>query len=286
MNMRAKHKRAFENRFDIDIDFDDAQQRFVNRLFNKIDDKFLGFTTNNCALQEWVPVFKHVANKLGHRYIGNNFLVYYSGKDFLQVLRTIEALYEGFSIYPYGHAIGNLEDIIESTIAESEIDLGIRWKDGHFYRSGAKLLDDGLVAEPLKWLDNPKYLNVLKPFESGLRLYMEANIDPSKLAKVAEDMCEASEALARIVCNNNSSINDNIEELVTKLQLAKNYEKILKEYVSYSNRYRHAGNKDKPKEPPNPNEIEALIYLTGLFIRLSIKQFELGEVTAPKPASS
>ncbi len=166
----------FHQRFNIEVNMEAARQRFINRLFNLIDDDFLGFTRKQCALLEYVEAFKYVAFKLGIRYDGINTLGYYAGDDFLQILKAVEALFEAFQMQQnYANSADRLSKIIEFVISESEIDLGIQWRSGIFYPSGAKLMDEELVNEPLKWLADPQYNNVIGPFKKGLTHYLEAN---------------------------------------------------------------------------------------------------------------
>ena len=68
--------------------------------------------------------------------------------------------------------------IIRSAIKRKEIDLGIQWRDGAFWRSGAKLLDEALVNENFRWLSDPKYSTVVAPFEKRLHHFLEAQRQP------------------------------------------------------------------------------------------------------------
>jgi len=264
--------RPFHKRFNIEVDIEDAKQRFVNRLYNRIDEEFLGIATEACDLDEYVRVFKYIAIKLGIKYDYSNTLEDYSGSEFLHVLRTFEALYEAFIEMPNGDATENLDTIIKSTITESEIDLGIQFRDGVFRPSGAKVLDEDLVNEPLKWLADPKYKNVLEPFQKGLRHYLEASRDPNRLSDTVTDMYEALEALAKTVCGNKKDLSANRELLVSKLGLSQYYARMLRDHIDYASDYRHGVEQTKERVPPKHQEVEAFIYSTGLFIRLAIRQ--------------
>ena len=273
MGAKSKYKQGFEQRFNIEVGLPTAKQRFLNRVFNLIDEGFLGFTTEQCHLSEYVRVFKYIAYKLGIRYEGSNTLKYYSGDEFPQVLRTLEALFEAFKEKPYGASDDRLDAIIKLAIAESEIDLGIQWRDGLFYPSGAELLDEELVNAPLDWLADPTYKNVLAPFKKGLTYYLEASNNPEKLTDTVTDMYEALEALAKIVTQRpRKDLSANAELFVDNLKLSRHYSKMLRDYIGYANQYRHGIEQTKTRTNPKPNEVEAFIYTTGLFIRLAIKQ--------------
>ena len=272
------HVLPFHQRFNIEVELETAKQRFISRLFNLIDEGFLGFTREQCHLSEYVEAFKYVAFKLGIRYDGNNTLEYYAGNEFLQVLRTIEALFEAFQFQRnYANSADRLDKIIKFAVSQSEIDLGIQWRGGLFYPSGARLMDEELVNEPLRWLADPKYNNVLAPFKKGLTHYLEANKNPEKLADTITDIYEALEAMAKVITGrNNKDLSGNRELFVSKLRLGRQYGKMLIDYIDYANDYRHGTEPSKIRANPSPNEVEAFIYTTGLFIRLAVKQLEGG----------
>lgn len=158
-------------------------------------------------------------------------------------------------------------------ISMSEIDLEITWAAGYFKRTGAKLLDSALVNEPLQWLSDPKYTNVRKPFQKGLQHYTEAIKRPELLEDTVIAMYEALEALAKIVTNKPSGdLSENRELFVKKVGLSEYYKKMLKDYISYANEFRHGKEETKKKPIPSSKEVEAFIYTTGLFIRLAISE--------------
>lgn len=277
MDAKSNSRKGFENRFSIEVGIDDAKKRFVNRLFNLIDSEFLGFTTMQCNLEEYVRAFKCVAFKLGERYNGVNTLECYSGKEFAKVLKTVEALYQSFDeeLNDYANSATKLDEIIKTALAESEVDLGVQWREGLFYPSGAKLLDEALVSEPLKWLADPKFNNVSFPFRKALTHYLEAGRKPEKLIDTIRDMYEALESLAKLVTGSqNKDLSANAESFVSKIKLNTYYSKMLKEYIGYANEYRHGVEEGKTRLVPKPSEVEAFLYITGLFIRLALKQLD------------
>lgn len=267
----------FHERFNIEVGLEAARERFINRLFNLIDEEFLGFTKKQCNLSEYVTAFKYIAYKLGIRYKGANNLEYYSGNEFPQVLRTLEALFQAFQQESYANSDSRLDTAIKLAISESEIDLGIEWRDGLFYPSGAKLLDETLINENLKWLSDPKYSTVLAPFEKGLHHFLEAQRQPERLTDVITDMYEAVEKMARITNDNNATLGVNAEKFIGNLGLSDYYKTMLREYTKYAHEFRHAVKQGRVRVPPLPNEVEAFVYTTGLFIRLAVQQ--LGQAT-------
>ncbi len=252
----------FHQRFNIEIDLEEAQRRFMNRVNNVIPDCFNRAKSSDPTLPWSLATF------LGMAYMGQDRLEAFLGDDFYSCLRTLE---EAYRILPPRYqkefTVG-----IETILSLSEVDLGIQWRDGAFYPSGAKLLDEALVNENLKWLSDSKYSTVLAPFEKGLGHYLEAQRQPEKLADVITDMYEALEKMARITNGNNKTLGQNAEQFIGNLNLSEYYKTMLREYTKYAHEFRHAVEQGKERVPPLPNEVEAFVYTTGLFIRLAIQQ--------------
>jgi hypothetical protein len=161
--------------------------------------------------------------------------------------------------------------LIESVLKESEVDLGIRWRNEKFIKSGAELLDQKLVNDVLHWLRDKTYKDVLTPYEKGLRHFLEAEKRPELLSDAITDIYEALEALAKIITNRpNSDLSANAERFISAVNASEAYKKLLKEYIDYANRFRHAPRPERPRPTPSVHEVESFIYLTGIFIRLAI----------------
>jgi hypothetical protein len=129
----------FHKRFDTELNLEDAKLGFVNRVQNGIDRDF--FWLENYSIgdrdeyrsEQYGNVLEQVANRLGLRYdFNDNFSNYYRGhQDFHQFLRALEELFDAIGRYMPNRQMV-LGSIIESAIVESEIDLGIEWRDGKF----------------------------------------------------------------------------------------------------------------------------------------------------------
>jgi len=166
-----------------------------------------------------------------------------------------------------------LDSLIRRAISLSETDIGIEWRDGVFWPSGAKLLDEALVNENLKWLADKGYHDVLIPFEKGLRHFLESRAKPERLGDAVTDVYEAVEALAKRVTGKDRDLSGNAELFISNLKLTDYYKRILKDYIGYANDYsRHAAKLGAEKKPLVRNEVEAFIYTSGLFIRLAVQQ--------------
>lgn len=265
----------FHQRFAIQVNSDEAQELFRNRIINCIDSNFYqlqwcGSLNRDDRVNK---VLARVAFRLGREYKADLALFEYCGEGFVDFLRLVEALVIGLRIYT--SEASYLEHDIREALSISEADLGIEWKDGVFWPSGAKELDKALVNEQLQWLSSPAYNNVLTPFKKGLSHYLEARRQPERLSDIITDMYEALEALAKIVTERSTKdLSANAELFVSKLRLSKYYDKMLKDYITYANEYRHAVEQSRERVQPASQEVEAFVYMTGLFIRLAIERLD------------
>ena len=255
----------FHLRFDIQVDMEQAQQHFINRIENQLSVDF-PTVANGTTSGDWV--LRQVASALGAIHISAAPFKYYVKRDFLQCLHALEAMYQAIAA---SYESAKLNMLVETVISQSEVDLGISWENGTFRRSGAKLLDEELVNEPLQWLSDPNYKSVLTPLKKGVTDFLETNKYPGKLVDTIRDMYEALEKMARIVNGNNKNLKANAEQFVSKLGLSTHYSKMLKDYTEFANEFRHAVEEGKERTPPAPQEVEAFVYTTGIFIRLAIE---------------
>ncbi len=107
----------------------------------------------------------------------------------------------------------------------------------------------------------------MEPFERGLSHYLE-----DRLSDTVTDMYEALEALARIATGRDRELSGNREMFVSRVRASDYYKQLLRDYITYANQYRHAAQQNRPRPPLSEPEVEAFVYLTGLFIRLAIRQ--------------
>ncbi|TKB94476.1 MAG: hypothetical protein E8D40_01005 [Nitrospira sp.] len=107
------------------------------------------------------------------------------GADFVKCLQALEALYE----YPQWKTF--MERGIQSILADTEVDIGIRWGNGHFLPAGAPVLDSALVNDPLNLLNTPEYKGASEAFRKGLAHFLHSAKNPSLLTDVLTNMHEA-----------------------------------------------------------------------------------------------
>ncbi len=132
-------------------------------------------------------------------------------------------------------------------------------------------MDEALVNDNLQWLSEPKYVSVLEPFDKGIRYYLKAQTEPENLKSTVTEMYEALEALAKLHLGNNKDLSGNRDAFVSTLKLSDYYKRLLSGYIEYANDYRHPPKLGEKRVALLPNEVEAFIYTTGLFIRLVIQ---------------
>ncbi|NQT57188.1 MAG: hypothetical protein HQ551_13280 [Desulfobacteraceae bacterium] len=253
----------FTERFTIDVDLEEARKRFVNRVYNRA---YLSFFLD-LGENERFRIHKEIISALGDKYQFGKNLSDEIGDDYHRNLQALEVLYN--SVNRRYHDKAN--NLIISLLEESEVDLGVRWENGRFIKSGAKILDDKLVNDVLYWLRDNKYISVMKPFEKGLEHFLHSDKRPEILSDVITDMYEALEALTKIVTKRpNKELSANRELFVSKVKASSAYKRILDEYITYANEFRHAIEEGKTKPVLNSREVESFIYLTGVFIRLTM----------------
>lgn len=250
----------FHQRFNIQVDIREARKRFINRIHTMIYQNLPEFG-------DYDEIKQLALFRLGKRHDYDRPLADFLRDDFHEHLEALEAIY--FAV-PEEHNKEKLLEVILWALALSEIDLGVRWKEDHFLPSGAELLDDKLVNEPLRWLSDAKYKSVLDPFQKGLDHFLRSQRNPKLRADVVTDMYEAVEALAKIVTEKDKDLSANRELFIEKVKASEDYKKILKEYINFACKFRHAPSDGKPKPNLTEGATESFIYSTGLFIRLAM----------------
>lgn len=260
--------RAFHKRFNLEVGADTAKRRFVNRAANMVFDHLYETLASGHSSTLYYAAKRAVATRLGVRYQQSKKIEFYVGtyESCLQALEAVYQALEGSSLQM------DVSNRIGRIVRDSEVDLGVDWQPPLFVRTGAEFLDESLVNESLHWLSEPKYKTAYDPFEKGLSHYLEAEKKPHVLADVVTDMYEAVEALARIITGKNKDLSGNQQSFIKAIRASDYYKGLLRDYISYANQYRHAVRLGQPRPTLSEPEVESFVYLTGLFIRLAIRQ--------------
>ncbi len=259
----------FHERFEILVDIEEARKRFVNRTYNEIFCRF--FHSDIFSNNDRYYLSLTIATALGEYYYYNKPIEDYINRDFFRCLHALEAVFDYTQKKRIQNYILILNQHILRLLEISEVDLGVKWDNGKFIKSGVKLLDERLVNDPLKWLRAKGFNNVLAPYEKGLKHFLDSDKRPELRFDVITDMYEALEALAKIVTGKDKDLSGNRELFVKEVKSSDSYKDILKEYISYANNFRHAVELNEQKPKLSAGEVESFIYLTGIFIRLAME---------------
>jgi hypothetical protein len=147
------------------------------------------------------------------------------------------------------------------------------------YPSGAKILDDALIADNLEWL--AEYPAALKHFRVALSIFLSKDSD--KYRNLLDNLRFAIEQLLREVLENQKSLENQKESLLPWMkgkglhaQVVNMYHDLLfKHFTLYQN------DAVKHGEKYSFQEIEFMIYLTGTFMRLLIQAAHVTQRKGP-----
>jgi len=142
----------YHQRFQIDVGLEEARRRFLNRAQNEI--LSYGALGSPDSIQYcWNRTCRAVANRLGEVYQASYEAIakFTNNWEWHRTLQAVEAVYDEYNkkgvIVPF-----NIDEIIRSILSQAEVDLEVRWMDGHFLPAGAPELDEALVNDSLRWL--------------------------------------------------------------------------------------------------------------------------------------
>ncbi|MBA7483853.1 hypothetical protein ES707_19370 [subsurface metagenome] len=273
MSSRNK-KKSLIVRFNINIDIDKVRQYFINRAITQLEFILPDMDKIRSMSDTERHYLRRAAYAVGRVYDPACNLKSIVDGDFWNTIRVLESVYKYAVELKNPDKANEIQALINRLLEDSDIDLGIIWRGGEFRPSGAVLLDEELVNKNLQWLADKKYDTVLEPFNKGLRHLLESNKNPTLLSDVITDVYESLESMAKIVVGNDRELSGNKNSFIKALDLNENYKRMFSEYIDYGCQYRHAAKKGTIKQLPKPNEVEAFLYMTGLFLRLSIQQLK------------
>lgn len=260
--MTQRHRHPFNKRFAIEVGLEAAKAKFVARAHNRIFDELYWKHRESCGAQ----ILCAACDAMGRRVNYNRSLTGLVGDSFEDTLVAIEGVYAVARRWRWE---GEVEDAIDYLLQLSEIDLGIRWEPPQFMPAGAPELDETLIDDNLLWLRDKALESVFEPFQKGLQHLLHSHNRPPLRSDVVTDMYEALEALAKITTGRNADLSKNAELFITRVKASEDYKLLMKDYIKYANRFRHAAHGGQPKPELSERETESFVYLTGLFIRLA-----------------
>jgi hypothetical protein len=256
---------SFESRFNIPIDLEKSKSTFVNRVRNTI---WNNLSYEEDGINRHDAILWSIANGFGEEYSSFYDFDECIGVSFLRNLKALEITY---TVFTTEEKRLELQQGIEYCLSNSEIDIGIKWHNGIFIKSGAKELDEELVNKVMEWIDDEKYKTVKIPFVRGIQSLIEAVNNEGRRRDVIRDMYESLEALSMIITGKTKKeLSGNMEKYLAIAGVSNEYRCILREYIVYGNRIRHATGKNDEILKISYKEVESFVYLTGVFIRISI----------------
>jgi hypothetical protein len=155
-----------------------------------------------------------------------------------------------------------LSHAITTAMSLCTCDIGVRWREGLFYQSGAEELDKHLIEENLTWLKD--YPAERQDYRRALECYFKRQ----SLTDVVKNCYSAVEGLVRTILGNRKTLDKNKELLLKQIRLSEGWKSILANYINYVHDYRHAS---PDRHKITGEEAEACLYMTGLIIRLVIE---------------
>ncbi len=261
--------REFNSRFGLEEEPWIERIRFVTRINTTVFEQILA---HSAYPDDYGMLFKSVCYELGE---DPNFVIKRSAPlyadltppslraltndDFVETLKVLELLRKCL----HAPRLKNMVDRgTELALATAATDIGVRWRDGMFYPSGAKELDEKLIGDNLEWLQS--FLTVRSSFKTALKHFSDSLNDANARKDAVTNAYAAIEGLSRAVLANKKNFDDNKNDLVKFLMLPKEYAHILHYYKVIANEYssRHAGSEF------GHAEVEGFIYLTGVIMRL------------------
>lgn len=187
-------------------------------------------------------------------------------EDFEKTLLVLCILYSYLAGLPNNQQKW-LSEQVQAILSQSTCDLGVAWKDGFFYPSGAKELDNALIDETLTWLNG--FPNEKKDYQHALEYYLQGK----SFGDVIKNCYSAIEGVARNVLGNDKTLDNNKDELLSKISLSDGWKAILANFIKYAHDFRHAS---EQRHEITKQETEGYLYMTGLVIRLIIESKQIG----------
>jgi hypothetical protein len=258
-------------RFNIKVDFKGACQIFVNKLNNIIfHSQAFSLTEDDDDSLKW-----QLCNEIGLDYEAtfslNSCLEVKSFEEYLMRIQQLLGILHGTNKTRYDALLGT----IEMAIVDSPMSLGIRVKYHEdkvvqILFSGSRFLDEKLVDDVIGVLDDKDKSGIKIAFEKGLKEFLEAQKDRSKLKNAVRDMQLACDETVKFLFKDK---NIGLKHLFKDDRWKKIGFNEYQKRIFYSlNEYIDKLAKHKADSEFGFEDAECVIYLTGIFIRVSIKK--------------
>jgi hypothetical protein len=270
--------KSFHKRWNIEISENDRWNNFKNRLLNlfssvlkydflfkdECDEEFL----NLMGIHTLYTKHEKLTFNLSGKEIEDCFSYRFFKKetDIKKILLGIEVI-SWMKELPQKLKQKFLSEI-RNIIAITNVPIELRCSNDEFliYPLGAKFLDEKLVNDNLDWLyEYPQIYELFKKSLSDLGI-------KNKERHVLDNLRLSIEMLLKEKLSNSKSLENQKADLGKYLksksissEVSNLYWLILDYYTKYQN------NKVKHSDDVNPNEVEFILYITGTFMRLLLK---------------
>lgn len=249
-------------------------EKFKNRVADGLRES-IGDIRNYYSPSFW----RKLAQILGYRCESVSFPYYENSPAYQLVLaaedvpRLAEVLQAIFWSLQEGarHLLGPAASAVKTALELSpgiEIRLVAEQDGVLLYPAGAGLLDEHLVEEPLIWL--APYPEVAKHFETALQIYLAK--DSGGYRNLLDNLRFAVEQMVKAVLKNDRSLENQKEEMLAWLKSKGLHDHIVAMYhdLLFGRFTKYQNEAVKHAEEHSPDEIEFMIYLSGLFLRLMV----------------
>lgn len=194
--------------------------------------------------------------------------------QFIETIKVLRLLYGALDKYPREQEA--LAGWIETALEQATVDLGVAWRDGMFYPSGARELDEALIEEPFNWLED-------FPDERADYLKAMRGYSNNKLDEVIINCYVAVEGLARNILGNKKTLDNNREGLMKTLELSQEWKSLLGNFITYANEFERHASENRHKL--NPVEVEGFLYMSGVLLRMMILSAKTKEKSNQRDAA-
>ena len=175
--------KKFNELFGLQTSIEDEQVRFVQRInqtaFSEIEESsyYPSYESvyRRICYQLGINAEDRIRNANSHSYTSVSLIIPplrgLTRDEFQTTLKVLIVLFD---------ILGNklrqqLAASIDRALSRATVDIGIKWKDGMFYPSGAQVLDHALLEDPFDWLN--EYPSEKSDFSKAIQNYTKKEYD-------------------------------------------------------------------------------------------------------------
>lgn len=256
-------KREFDQLFGISNLINEERIRFVKRIETSIFNVF----AQNSQWEEGVKLFKQMCEQMGENFNQYEFsqtqipnLKLISKKDFNATVKLVEKVYQEVSDNHNKQIF--ISRFVNDALNRTNLNIGVEWKDGFFYPTNDRFLDEKLLESCPIILEN--YPKQEQLFHQSFEYYKV-----NKYSEAVQKALNTYESICKEILNNNLSLDDNKEDLLSILQFSNYWHKIFINYLKYATEYKKYS-ETQPYDLKH-DVVKGFLYLTCLIMRATLK---------------